>query len=239
MGGSNGGLLVGATLTQRPDLAAAVVCSAPLLDMVRYELFGLGRTWNDEYGTAEDPTELGWLLGYSPYHAVREGTAYPAVLFTTFESDTRVDPLHGRKLAAALQHATSAAAPIVLRREDSVGHGARAVSRTVGPGRGPARPSWPRTPGCARRRRTRVVQVADRAALHLGVSPVMSRSQLVSAGDAARVPLSATAPAGDRARRRCHAGRRRSARSSPSASSGRCSAPSCCRRPATSWPASR
>jgi prolyl oligopeptidase len=132
MGGSNGGLLVGATLTQRPDLAAAVVCSAPLLDMVRYERFGLGRTWNDEYGTAEDPVELGWLLGYSPYHAVREGTAYPAVLFTTFESDTRVDPLHGRKLASALQHATASEAPVVLRRETSVGHGARAVSRTVG-----------------------------------------------------------------------------------------------------------
>ena len=132
MGGSNGGLLVGATLTQRPDLAAAVVCSAPLLDMVRYERFGLGRTWNDEYGTAEDPVELGWLLGYSPYHAVREGTAYPAVLVTTFESDTRVDPLHGRKLAAALQHATASRAPVLLRRETSVGHGARAVSRTVG-----------------------------------------------------------------------------------------------------------
>jgi prolyl oligopeptidase len=132
MGGSNGGLLVGATLTQRPDLAAAVVCSAPLLDMVRYERFGLGRTWNDEYGTADDPIELGWLLGYSPYHAVRDGTAYPAVLFTTFESDTRVDPLHARKLAAALQAATGGEAPIVLRRETSVGHGARAVSRTVG-----------------------------------------------------------------------------------------------------------
>jgi prolyl oligopeptidase len=132
MGGSNGGLLVGATLTQRPDLAAAVVCSAPLLDMVRYEHFGLGRTWNDEYGTAEDPVQLGWLLGYSPYHAVRQGTTYPAVLFTTFESDTRVDPLHARKLAAALQAATTGGAPIVLRRETSVGHGARAVSRTVG-----------------------------------------------------------------------------------------------------------
>jgi prolyl oligopeptidase len=131
MGGSNGGLLVGATLTQRPDLAAAVVCSAPLLDMVRYERFGLGRTWNDEYGTADDPVEFGWLLGYSPYHAVREGTAYPAVLFTTFESDTRVHPLHARKLAAALQHATTSAAPVVLRRESAVGHGARAVSRTV------------------------------------------------------------------------------------------------------------
>ncbi|MGY1650890.1 prolyl oligopeptidase family serine peptidase [Geodermatophilus sp. SYSU D01119] len=132
MGGSNGGLLVGATLTQRPDLAAGVVCSAPLLDMVRYERFGLGRTWNDEYGTAEDPEELGWLLGYSPYHNVREGTAYPATLFTTFESDTRVDPLHARKLAAALQAATSGEAPVLLRRETSVGHGARAVSRTVG-----------------------------------------------------------------------------------------------------------
>ncbi|MGY1716598.1 prolyl oligopeptidase family protein [Geodermatophilus sp. SYSU D01106] len=132
MGGSNGGLLVGATLTQRPDLAAGVVCSAPLLDMVRYERFGLGRTWNDEYGTAEDPEELGWLLGYSPYHAVREGTVYPATLFTTFESDTRVDPLHARKLAAALQAATSGEAPVLLRRETSVGHGARAVSRTVG-----------------------------------------------------------------------------------------------------------
>ena len=138
MGGSNGGLLVGAMTTQHPDLVAAVVCSAPLLDMVRYELFGLGRTWNDEYGTAADPVELGWLLGYSPYHRVVEGTAYPAVLFTTFESDTRVDPLHARKLAAALQHATSGEAPIVLRRELSVGHGARAVSRTVGPGRRPA-----------------------------------------------------------------------------------------------------
>jgi prolyl oligopeptidase len=131
MGGSNGGLLVGATLTQRPDLAAAVVCSAPLLDMARYERFGLGRTWNDEYGTADDPVELGWLLGYSPYHAVRDGTAYPAVLFTTFESDTRVHPLHARKLAAALQHATAAGAPVALRRETEVGHGARAISRTV------------------------------------------------------------------------------------------------------------
>ncbi|GAB3348611.1 prolyl oligopeptidase family serine peptidase [Modestobacter lapidis] len=132
MGGSNGGLLVGALLTRRPDLVAAVVCSAPLLDMVRYELFGLGRTWNDEYGTAADPVELGWLLAYSPYHRVVEGTAYSAVLLTTFESDTRVDPLHARKLAAALQHATSSDRPVVLRRELSVGHGARAVSRTVG-----------------------------------------------------------------------------------------------------------
>jgi prolyl oligopeptidase len=130
-GGSNGGLLVGAALTQRPELYAAVVCSAPLLDMVRYELFGLGRTWNDEYGTAEDPVELGWLAAYSPYHHVADGVDYPAVLFTTFDSDTRVDPMHARKMAAALQHATSGTRPVLLRREKDVGHGARSVSRTV------------------------------------------------------------------------------------------------------------
>jgi prolyl oligopeptidase len=133
-GGSNGGLLVGASITQRPELYAAAVCSAPLLDMVRYEQFGLGETWNDEYGSAADPEELGWLLGYSPYHHVREGTAYPAVLFIVFDGDTRVDPLHARKMCAALQHATSAPLadrPVLLRREGDVGHGARAVSRTV------------------------------------------------------------------------------------------------------------
>ncbi len=133
-GGSNGGLLVGAALTQRPELYRAVVCSAPLLDMVRYEEFSLGRTWNDEYGTAADATELGWLLSYSPYHHVVEGTTYPAVLFTVFDSDTRVDPLHARKMCAALQHATAGdpdTRPILLRRETDVGHGARSVSRTV------------------------------------------------------------------------------------------------------------
>ena len=131
-GGSNGGLLVGAALTQRPSSYAAVVCSAPLLDMVRYERFGLGRTWNDEYGTADDPVELGWLLGYSPYHRVVDGTAYPAVLLTVFDGDSRVDPLHGRKLCAALQAATTSDAPVLLRAEGDVGHGARSVSRTVG-----------------------------------------------------------------------------------------------------------
>lgn len=133
-GGSNGGLLVGAAITQRPELFAAAVCSAPLLDMVRYELFGLGATWASEYGTASDPEQLGWLLGYSPYHHVREGTRYPATLFTVFDGDTRVDPLHARKLAAALQHATSAPvaeAPVLLRREADVGHGGRAVSRSI------------------------------------------------------------------------------------------------------------
>ncbi|MGV8976643.1 MAG: prolyl oligopeptidase family serine peptidase [Cellulomonas sp.] len=136
-GGSNGGLLVGAAVTQRPDLFAAAVCSAPLLDMVRYQLFGLGVTWSEEYGDAETPHELAWLLGYSPYHvalAAPGPTAYPAMLFTVFEGDTRVDPLHARKLASALQAATSLevdAAPILVRRETGVGHGGRALSRTI------------------------------------------------------------------------------------------------------------
>jgi prolyl oligopeptidase len=130
-GGSNGGLLVGAALTQRPELYAAVTCSAPLLDMVRYEKFGLGATWNVEYGAADDPEQLAWLLSYSPYHRVREGVMYPAVLFTVFDGDTRVDPLHARKMCAALQHATASDRPVLVRREKDVGHGARALSRSV------------------------------------------------------------------------------------------------------------
>jgi prolyl oligopeptidase len=130
-GGSNGGLLVGAALVQRPDLYAAVVCSAPLLDMVRFEKFGLGATWNTEYGSADDPEQLPWLLAYSPYHHVRDGAEYPAVLFTVFDGDTRVDPMHARKMCAALQAATASARPVLLRAEKDVGHGARAVSRSV------------------------------------------------------------------------------------------------------------
>ena len=133
-GGSNGGLLVGAALTQHPELYRAVVCSAPLLDMVRYEQFGLGATWSDEYGSAALPTELAWLLSYSPYHHVRDGVVYPAVLFTVFDGDTRVDTMHARKMCAAVQAATAAdpaTRPVLLRAEGDVGHGARAVSRTV------------------------------------------------------------------------------------------------------------
>jgi prolyl oligopeptidase len=127
-GGSNGGLLVGAALTQWPSEFSAVVCSAPLLDMVRYERFGLGETWNTEYGSASSATELPWLLGYSPYHRVADGVAYPAVLFTVFTNDTRVHPLHAYKMCAALQHATSSSRPVLLRAEGQVGHGQRAVS---------------------------------------------------------------------------------------------------------------
>jgi len=130
-GGSNGGLLVGAAVTQRPDLFAAAVCSAPLRDMVRYERFKIGETWNVEYGSAAKPEELGWLLGYSPYHHVRDGVDYPAVLFTVFTNDTRVDPLHGYKMCAALQHASASGRPVLLRAEGQVGHGQRAVSLTA------------------------------------------------------------------------------------------------------------
>jgi prolyl oligopeptidase len=133
-GGSNGGLLVGAAVTQRPDLFTAAVCSAPLLDMVRYERFKIGETWNVEYGSAAKPEELGWLLGYSPYHRVRDGVEYPAVLFTLFSNDTRVDPLHGYKMCAALQHASASDRPVLLRAEGQVGHGQRAVSLTAAVG---------------------------------------------------------------------------------------------------------
>jgi prolyl oligopeptidase len=130
-GGSNGGLLVGVALTQRPDLFAAVTCSAPLLDMIRYEKFGLGASWNVEYGSADVAEEFGWLFGYSPYHHVRDGVRYPATLFTVFDGDSRVDPMHARKMCAALQHATSGAGPVLIRAEGDVGHGARALSRSV------------------------------------------------------------------------------------------------------------
>lgn len=134
-GGSNGGLLVGAALTRRPEAYRAVICSAPLLDMIRYERFGLGQLWTEEFGTVADPEQFGWLLSYSPYHNVRVGAPYPAVLFTVFDGDSRVDPLHARKMAAELQYASAAdptTAPVLLRCERDVGHAGRSVSRTVG-----------------------------------------------------------------------------------------------------------
>ncbi|HUW78384.1 MAG TPA: prolyl oligopeptidase family serine peptidase [Candidatus Nanopelagicaceae bacterium] len=130
-GGSNGGLLVGAALTQRPELYAAVVCSAPLLDMVRYESFGLGATWSDEYGSAAIAEEFEWLISYSPYHHVHSGVDYPATLFTVFEGDSRVDLMHARKMCASLQFATASKRPVLIRSESNVGHGGRAVSKAV------------------------------------------------------------------------------------------------------------
>jgi prolyl oligopeptidase PreP (S9A serine peptidase family) len=117
-----------------PDAYAAALCSAPALDMVRSELFGIGALTVVEYGSPRDPEEFPWLLAQSPYHHVRPGTAYPAVLLAASEADARVNPLHARKFAAALQHATSAPAarwPVLLRREHEVGHTNRAVSRSI------------------------------------------------------------------------------------------------------------
>jgi prolyl oligopeptidase len=123
-GGSNGGLLVGAVLTQRPDLFRAVLIQVPLLDMLRYHRFLIARLWIPEYGSPDDPDQFRWLRSYSPYHHVQDGQAYPAVLLATAESDTRVDPMHARKMAARLQAATSAGHPILLRLESQAGHGA-------------------------------------------------------------------------------------------------------------------
>jgi len=124
-GGSNGGLLTGAALTQRPDLFGAVYCAVPLLDMLRYQNFLIARFWIAEYGSADDPEQYRWLRAYSPYHHVRDGIRYPAVLFTTAEGDSRVDPMHARKMAALLQaHAAEDPdATVLLRVDRDAGHG--------------------------------------------------------------------------------------------------------------------
>lgn len=124
-GGSNGGLLVGAALTQRPDLCRAVHCAVPLLDMVRFPQFLIARLWIPEYGDPDEADELAWLHAYSPYHRVVDGTCYPAVLLTSGEGDSRVHPMHARKMAARLQAASSCgdAHPVLLQIEARAGHG--------------------------------------------------------------------------------------------------------------------
>ena len=124
-GGSNGGLLVGAVSTQRPELFRAVVCQVPLLDMLRYQQFQIAKLWIPEYGTADDPKQFEYLYAYSPYHHVKSGTLYPAILFMTAESDTRVDPMHALKMAALLQSqaANGPDRPILLRVDSKAGHG--------------------------------------------------------------------------------------------------------------------
>jgi prolyl oligopeptidase len=127
-GGSNGGLLVGAALTERPHLFRAVVCQVPLLDMLRYQHFQIAKLWIPEYGSADDPKQFEWLYAYSPYQHVKPGTDYPAILFMTAESDTRVDPMHAKKMAAIMQaeagNGQSRDRPILLRIESKAGHGA-------------------------------------------------------------------------------------------------------------------
>ncbi|HET6283068.1 MAG TPA: prolyl oligopeptidase family serine peptidase [Polyangia bacterium] len=123
-GRSNGGLLIGAAVTQRPALFRAAVCGVPLLDMVRYHKFRLAQLWIPEYGSADDSDQFQWLYAYSPYHHVKDGTRYPAVLLHTADSDTRVDPMHARKMTARLQAANAGSFPILLRLESKAGHGA-------------------------------------------------------------------------------------------------------------------
>jgi prolyl oligopeptidase len=124
-GGSNGGLLVGAAVTQRPDLCRAAVCMVPLLDMLRYHRFLIGALWVPEYGNPDDPEQFQVIAAYSPYQHIVDGTPYPATLITTAESDSRVDPLHARKFAARLQAATSTPdeRPVLVRIESRAGHG--------------------------------------------------------------------------------------------------------------------
>ncbi|MCA9303400.1 MAG: S9 family peptidase [Phycisphaerales bacterium] len=125
-GGSNGGLLTGAVMVQRPDLFSAVITAVPLLDMLRYQNFLMARYWVPEYGSAENPEQFEYIRKYSPYHNVKPGTKYPAVLYTAGENDTRVHPLHARKMAALVQASTASdpdAEPVMLWVDREGGHG--------------------------------------------------------------------------------------------------------------------
>ncbi len=121
-GGSNSGLLVGAALTQRPDLFGAVVCMVPMLDMLRYHLFDNAHVWKDEFGTADDPEDFAVLAKYSPYHQVRQGVAYPATMIVSGDADRNCNPLHARKMTARLQAATISERPIFLDYSKTRGH---------------------------------------------------------------------------------------------------------------------
>jgi len=119
---------MGAMVTQRPDLFRAVVCQVPLLDMVHYQDFQIAKLWIPEYGTSENPEQFKWLFAYSPYHHVKPNVEYPAILFMTADTDTRVDPMHAKKMTALMQadakNGWSKTRPILLRIESKAGHGA-------------------------------------------------------------------------------------------------------------------
>jgi prolyl oligopeptidase len=123
-GGSNGGLLIGAVEEQRPDLAAAAIAQVGVMDMLRFRQFTVGRAWESDYGTVDDPAEFHALYAYSPYHNVKPGVNYPATLIMTGDHDDRVFPAHSFKFAAAMQHADPDGRPILLRVETRAGHGA-------------------------------------------------------------------------------------------------------------------
>jgi prolyl oligopeptidase len=131
-GTSNGGLLMGAMITQRPDLFGAVICGYPLLDMVRYHKFLVAGYWVPEYGSSDDPDQFKYIYAYSPYHHVKAGTKYPAVLFISGDSDTRVAPLHARKMTALMQASQAGDKPILLHYDTKAGHsGGTPVSKQI------------------------------------------------------------------------------------------------------------
>ena len=123
-GRSNGGLLMGAAMTQRPDLFGAIWCGYPLLDMLRYHRFEFGRLWTTEYGNAENPKDFAYIVKYSPYQNVKKGTQYPAIMFFTGDNDTRVDPMNARKMTALMQASTGSDRPILLHYSVKGGHSA-------------------------------------------------------------------------------------------------------------------
>ncbi len=131
-GGSNGGLLMGAMITQRPELFAAVLCQFPLLDMLRYQNFLVAKYWVPEYGSSENAEQFKYIYAYSPYQHIKPGTKYPAVMFVTGDSDTRVAPLHARKMAALMQASAAPGRPILLKYDTKSGHsGGDSVTKTV------------------------------------------------------------------------------------------------------------
>lgn len=131
-GGSNGGLLMGAALTQRPELYKAVVCTYPLLDMIRYHQFLVARWWVPEYGSSENPEQFKYILKYSPYHNVVKGKKYPATLFISGDSDTRVDPCHARKMTALMQYEGDGSTPMLLYYDTKAGHsGGGSLTKTI------------------------------------------------------------------------------------------------------------
>ena len=123
-GGSNGGLLVGACITQRPELFGAAVAAVGVMDMLRFQKFTIGWAWTSDYGSSDDPDAFEYLHAYSPLHNIKPGTAYPPTLIVTADHDDRVFPAHSFKFAAALQAAQSGDAPVLIRIETKAGHGA-------------------------------------------------------------------------------------------------------------------
>jgi prolyl oligopeptidase len=132
IGGSNGGLLMGAIATQRPDLYKAIVCAVPLLDMLRYDKFLIARYWIPEYGTADNEEDFRWLLKYSPYQNIRKGVNLPGMLVTAGANDSRVDPMNAKKFVAALQNNDGQISPVLLNIDYDTGHGSgQAVQQRI------------------------------------------------------------------------------------------------------------